>query len=246
MHHRLRNALIVSLLLCLGSFTSYGIEAQPVQPILILSPGDHSLVTAPILISAQVHAGDDGLVRVSLVDKQQNLLARQVLRINARDHHAVEFETELLFEIPAESTTAVLTVATQDHANRPVTVRSVPLTLQSGGEDRIELKFYTDPWLTVSQPEPGAMISNSPLIVVGTVTPINDYPVIFELVTERGSVIVTRQLGVESLGEEIDFEISLPYLPSLNIRDMRLVIRQTSGITGVSAILDSLPLTITP
>ena len=246
MVYRLRNVLLLCLLLCLGSVTSHSISAQPVQQIIILSPGDHSVVTSPINITTLVYPGEGALVRMTLVDQHQNLLARQVIRINGSHHEAVEFTAELAFEIPVERTTAFLTVVTQDYVNRPIAMRSVPLTLQSSGEMRIEPQLITDPWLEINQPEPGAVINDSPIIVAGTVRPINDRPVIFELITERGSVIVTRQVAVTTPGEKMAFEIPLPYSPSLRIRDIRLTIRQPSGIAGVNLILDSLPLTIVP
>jgi hypothetical protein len=246
MVYRLQNALLLCFLLCLGLITSHSISAQPVQPIIILSPGGHSVVTAPIHVTGLVHPGEGALVRVTLVDQQQNLLTRQVLRVNGSYHEAVEFTAELAFEIPVESSTAFLTVVTLDHVNRPIAMRSVPLTLQSSGELSIEPQLSTDPWLAVNQPKPGAIINDSPIIVAGTVSPINDRPVIFELITDRGSVIVTRQMAVETVGEMVAFEMPLPYSPSSRIRDIRLVIRQSSGIAGVNVILDSLPLTIVP
>ena len=246
MNQRYRTAQFLCVLFCWGVLTSHRISAQSTGPIILLSPGNHSVVTTPINVRALVHPGDGGLVRVKLVDQQQNLLARQVLRINAPTLDAVEFATELAFEIPVERTTAFLTVVTQDHVNRPIAIRSVPITLQSSGEMRIEPQLIADPWLEINQPKPGAVINDSPIIVTGMVRPINERPVIFELITERGSVIVTRQLAVETTGELMAFEIPLPYSPSLRIRDIRLTIRQSSGIAGVNVILDSLPLTIVP
>jgi hypothetical protein len=98
----------------------------------------------------------------------------------------------------------------------------------------------------IAQPDPGAVITASPVVVIGQVVPINDNPVIFSLVNERGFAIVTRQLIVEKPGEAIDFEISLPFAPTSAVRDLRLMIRQASMINGLSAILDSLPITIEP
>lgn len=246
MIHRYRTALLLCVLVCWGYLTSQRISAQSAGPIVLLSPGPQSLVTSPIQIRALVHPGESSLVRVTLVDRQQNLLARQVLRINAPDHDAVDLTTELAFEVPVERTAAFLTIMTQDHFNRPIAIRSVPIRLQSSGEMLIAPLPVADPWLEINQPKPGAVINDSPIIVTGRVRPINERPVIFELITERGRAIVTRQLAVETPGEWVAFEIPLPYLASSQIRDMRLTIRQSSGIAGVNLTLDSLPLTIVP
>lgn len=246
MSRRYRIALLICVLFGWGYLTSRGISAESVQPIVILSPVSQSRLTTPITVRARVRPGDSGLVRVTLVDQQQNLLARQVFSIDAPNHDAVDFTTELAFEIPVERTDAFLMVMTQDHAKRPIAIRSVPITLQSSGEMVIAPLLVADPWLEIDQPSPGDVINASPLVVMGMVRPINARPVIFELVTERGSAIVTRQLAGGIPGEWMAFEISLPYMPSLINRDLRLTIRQPSGIPGVNITLDSLPLTIMP
>lgn len=241
-----KKGFVLSVLLCLGLFSSYQTAAQTGQSFSILSPGENSVVTAPINIGALLVPGDGELVRVILIDGQQNLLARQVLRVNAPAHTVVELVTELAFEIPGETTSAILTIVTQDQANRPIAIRSVPLTLKSSGEGRITSQFEMEPWLTLHHPTPGAVISQTPLYVAGSVKPINDRPVIFELINEHGNAIITRQLGVEQPGELIHFQIELPYSPTPTIGDMRLVIRQTSDYPGIIAILDSVPITIVP
>lgn len=243
-HHRI--ILFLCLLFSLGFLALLNGRAQPVEPITILTPGESSLVTAPIEVSALVFPGEDGLIRVTLVDQQQNLLARQLLRVTAPTDAAVEFTTQLAFEIRRESMPAILTIATQDQAHRPLALRSAAVTLQGGGDERIEPQSIVDPWLVITQPQPGALITESPMLVTGTVTPLNSKPIIIELLTERGGAIVTKQLAVETPGEPMAFEVSLIYPPATNVRDMRLVIRQPADIIGVDAILDSRPFILAP
>jgi hypothetical protein len=245
-NHLRRFIFFVCCLFALGWLVSNPGKAQPVEPITILNPGTGSLLTAPIEVTALVRPGAYGLARVTLVDRQGDLLARQVIRLNEAQLDVVELTTQLAFEIPLESAPAVLSVTTLDHAQRPIAVRTVGLTLQGAGEVKIEPTVFSDPWLKIVQPDPKTVINTSPLIVIGQVTPINGNPVIFSLLNERGGAIVTRQLAVETPGEAIDFEISLPYTPVSDVRDMRLVIRQTSSFIGLTTILDSLLITIEP
>jgi hypothetical protein len=246
MHQIRRSILLLCCLVGLGCLVSNSGKAQPVEPITILNLGDGSLVKAPLELTAFVQPGADDLVRVALVDRQGDLLARQVVRMNAPQQDTVEFITQLAFEIPGENTAASLSVTTLDHAQRPIAVRTVGLTLLSAGDVKIEPMVFFDPWLMIAQPDPGTIINTSPLVVIGQVTPINDNPVIFSLVNERGGAIVARQLTVETPGEPIDFEISMPFTPTSAVRQMRLIIRQASRINGVNAILDSLLITIEP
>ena len=246
MQPKRRIIILLSVLLGLGLLVSRTSTAQPVEQITILTPGNGSGVTAPIDLTAEIIPGEDGLIRVTLIDRNQTLLARQLLQVNETAQVAVMFSTRLDFEIPGETTAAILTITTQDHLHRPVALRSVTLTLKSSGEDQIILHSIADPWLTITQPQPGAVITASPLIVTGQVTPLNDRPVIFELITERGGSIISKQLAVETPGEMIDFEVPLVYALPSGERDMRLVVRQTTEIGGGDAILDSLPVKIAP
>jgi hypothetical protein len=236
------------LILTLGLifFLSLSASAQPVQPITILTPGESSLVTAPIEVTALVYPGEDGVVRLTLVDRNQNLLARQLHRVETPSDGAIEFSTQLAFEIPTETSAAILTIATQDHAHRPLALRSINITLAGSGEDMIEPVSSTQSWLTITEPEPGAVISASPMLISGTVIPVNSNPIIFELLTERGGAIVSKQLAVETPGKAMAFEVPLIYPPVTETRDIRLIVRQSAGLAGVDAILDSLPVIIMP
>lgn len=216
------------------------------QPITILTPGESSLVTAPIEVIALVYPGEDGLIRLTLVDRNQTLLARQLIRVEAPSGEAIEFSTRLAFEIPVEATTALLMLTTQDQAHRPLSSRSINITLAGSGEEMIAPAQITQPWLKLTEPQPGAVINASPMLISGTVIPVNSNPVIFELLTERGGAIVSKQLAVEIPGEAMDFELLLIYPPVTEPRDMRLVIRQSAGWVGVDAILDSLSLILAP
>lgn len=246
MPQRRRTALILLLLFSLSSLVLNRGQAQPLQRITILSPGENSVVTEPIHLSAMVYPGADDLIRVALVDKQQNLLARQLIRIDAPKDTLVEFSTELAFDISGETIAAILTVGTQDELHRPLALRSVVITLKSDGQESIQPQPLVEPWLTVTRPLPNAVITESPIMLEGTVVPISGNPVNFELATERGVVISSRQLAVDDPGVPIDFQINLVYMAVTNDQEMRVVIRQSGDIPGVDAILDSLPITIIP
>lgn len=232
--------------LCLVALLSLSASAQPVQPITILAPGDNSLVTSPIEVTAILYPGEDGLVRLTLVDRNQELLSRQLLRLKAPIDKAFEFSTTLTFEIPTETTTAILTVATQDQAHRPLALRSINLTLAGNGEAALTSAASSQPWLTLTEPEPGAVINASPMLIKGTAIPVNERPIFIELLNERGGAIVSKQLVVEAPGQALDFEIYLVYPPVRQVQAMRLIVRQPAAFGGVDAILDSLPVFLTP
>lgn len=242
----MQDCRLLFITLSLALLLALSASVLPVQPITIHTPGENSLVTSPIEINASIYPGEDGLVRLTLVDRKQNVLARQLISVDVTGDTAIEFSANLMFEIPLETSSTILTIATQDGLHRPLALRSIELSLASSGDDQIRVQFASEPWLTVIEPEPGAVVNEPALDIVGTVTPVNHNPIIFEVLNERGAALVSRQLAVDVPGTPQAFEVRLA-LPSFSeAQEMRLIIRQPTGFPGVDAILDSLPLTINP
>lgn len=237
--------VIFLCLLSLSLLSQQKGDAHSQPSIIILEPGQGSAVTPPIHIAAQISPGGDNLIRVTLIDQQNNLIARKLLRVG--DQQApLHFTTDLLFEIPKESTPALLTIAIQDEHHRLQSLRSVPLMLQSTGRASIESPTNTAAWLTIEAPLPGETLSGGGFTVSGRITPPNDHPVMFDLVTESGSIVGTSQLSVPTPGETFEFQITLSYDFITSERDVRLIIRQRSDEFATDAILDSLPIILAP
>ena len=223
-----------------------GLAVAPAS-ISILEPGEGSSVTAPILISAEVEPGGDNLIRVTLIDIKDNLLARKLLKVNPIDNETpIHFETNLAYEIPTETTTALLTIATQDNYHRPQSLRSVTLTLETNGQAFIQPQTLTDPWLTITEPVPLDILGGGQFMVCGTITPVNTNSDIFELIKDNSAVIGSTQLLVPDPGKTSDFEVLLTYAFVTTITDVRLIIRQASDAYASNVILDSIPIALTP
>jgi hypothetical protein len=241
---QIRSLLLILLFLNFLSLRSG--SASTVPALLLNRPGDGSQVTSPIQISAQIGAPDSELIRVTLVDRSGNVIARQLLRQSSSDKPSFDFSTELPFEISGETSEGLLTIALLDSYNRPISLRSASLRLLSGGEDKIESTYQTEPWLTISQPQPLEDHSGGEVRVTGTVRPLIERPVFFELVTDSGAQIGTRQLPVEQAEETLDFDISVPYAYINQRQDVRLIIRQSNPQLGEIIILDSVPIFLSP
>jgi len=223
-----------------------GLALTPAS-ISILEPGEGSVVSSSIHISAEVEPGGDNLIRVTLIAIKDNLLARKLLKVNPVDNEtAIHFETNRFYEIPTETTTALLTIATQDNYHRPQSLRSVTLTLETDGQASIQPQTSTDPWLTITEPVPLDILGGGQFTVCGTITPVNTNPVMFELIKDNGAVIGSAQLLVVDPGKTFDFEISLSYAFVTTITDVRLIIRQASDEYPSNVILDSVPIALTP
>ncbi len=236
--------LFFLLSLCLLSLQTG--TAQPAPAIALLEPGEGSEVTSPIGITAQIYPGGDRLVRITLIDQQNNVLSRKLLRINSFEDTPLQFQTDLSFGIPKENSPALLTLAIQDEYHRSQSLRSVTLTLQSAGQAAIQSSISENDWLTITQPIPMQVISGGSFLVSGRISPLNNNPVMFELMTESGNIVGTSQLDIPTPGGTFDFEIILSYDFITRERDVRMVIRQRSDTFAADAILDSLPIILMP
>jgi len=236
------------LLLVLSFFTPKSGQALSSPSIAILTPGEGSQVTAPISISAEIQPGADNLIRITLIDEKEVLLARKLLRVTpGEDGVPIQLETDLAFEIPTESTTALLTVSTQDEYHRLQSLRSVMLTLESDGQTTVQAYISNEPWLVIDDPKPLDTRGGGQFSVSGTITPVNDNPVRLELIKYNGAVIGSTQLPVSEPGETFNFEVILPYSYITTTTDVRLVVRQPSNeFYGAYAILDSILIKLTP
>lgn len=203
-------------------------------------------MTSPIEISAQVQAQPQDLIRVELVERSGSVISRQLLTVKASRDVILSFKSSLAFEIPRETTDGLLTIAVQDSNNRLVALRSAVLKLLSDGENLINLQSSNSDWLTITKPQPGGKLQGGAIDVEGTVIPIIDRPVFFELITDSGGQIGWKQLAVENAGEIIEFNITVPYAYITQERDVRLIIRQTDIFYGENIILDSVPIYLSP
>ena len=158
----------------------------------------------------------------------------------------IAFDSNLTFEIPNGTMEALLTLSTQDDYHRPLALRSVLVTLNTSGETQINFNSNEDSWLDINYPQSQEIISGGKFTVLGSITPITDKPIIFELITDTGGVIGTAQLAVSQAGEGFSFELPLTYGFISTVRDVRLVIRQTIEGYATAVILDSIPLALAP
>lgn len=217
------------------------------MPVLILtSPGDDSLVTSPIEVSAELRLPENYLIRVSLTDRSGNVISRQLLRLDTSENTLSNFSTDLPFEITRDTSEGLLSITLLDVYNRPVALRSATITLLSSGEPRIEPPSQDSGWLTITEPQPGEEFSGGEVRVNGTVTPLVERPIFFELNTGSGGQIGTRQLPVITAGETFSFDVSIPFGFITERRDVRLIIRQSETKFGQDIILDSVPIFLSP
>jgi len=241
-----RSILILLLILSLSLVLPRASSAAPAPSMTILSPGEGSTVNSPLTVSAILKPGADGLIRITLMDKSGRTLSRQLLRIDAPEGEEINLDSQLLFEIPNPGLEGLLALATQDEFHRPLAERSVLVKLDDSGTVQLEPNSASGQWLDITSPKTNAALSGGQFTIQGTLTPVTDQPVYFELITDSGGQIGSAQLAVDQPGKTIAFEITLSYGFISTVRDVRLVIRQSMEDYAANVILDSLPLTLAP
>ena len=245
MTHKHLARVIFTLFLGLALLPPGTGTAENAPRIVWLTPGGGSRVVSPIQVSAEIQPEPDGLVRIELLDRQGQTISRQLLRLDADHNETLQaFTAALPFEIPGDEEGALLTLALLDAYYQPLALRSAEITLHSDGDTQITPSSQP-PWLTITAPIPMETVSGGNLVVEGTITPITQKPIIFELTTEKGAVIGSKQLAVEEPGNAQSFKIPLTYTTTIT-RTVRLVIRQTIDPYSANVILDSLPVILNP
>ena len=219
---------------------------QSIPSISIITPGDGSVLTSPIHITAELNHEASSLVRIALINDKNITIARKLLRIDKGEDNAIRFETDLYFEIPIETTEALLTVSTLDDSHRLQSMRSVTLSINSEGQSTVQAQLTNEPWLVIDEPRPEETITGGQITVSGTIHPINDSPVRFDLVKPSGAVVGTIQLLVINPGEAIYFNNTFPYAFITDTTDIRLVIRQLSDDFATDVVLDSVLIYLAP
>jgi hypothetical protein len=220
---------------------------QPTPAVSILSPGEGSVVTSPIHLSVEIQPGTDTYLRIALINGSNITIARQLEFIPLNPEESTTLDILIPYEIPTESSEALLSVTTLDSFNRPQSLRAVRLTLSPNSTDKITTPDQPESqWLTIKSPTAGATISGGKFQITGTVTPVTDNPIFFELITETGGVIGNAFLSVSNPGNPFDFDLSINYNYLSMPRDVRLIVRQTAGKYVNTVILDSLLLTLEP
>jgi len=216
-------------------------------PLTILSPGEDSEVTSPISLSAEVQPNPGGLIRIALVNRQGQEISRKLLRVDGENGlKGTTFTTELPFEIPTEQSKALLTLAILDETYQTTTIRSVEVLLKSDGNPNIQPQTSSEPWLKLHYPQPSETIEGGTLLIVGSVTPQSENPIIIELVTGENRVVGSAQLAVESPIQSKPFEITLKYNIETPTAKARLVVRQMLNPYGTTTNLDSLLIYLLP
>lgn len=217
--------------------------------MLIKRPGLFSKVKSPLTISANAMPGADGLVWVELIGEDGRNLYQTRLNFSAYAGRSISIAPEITFELLAPAELARLIVSTRDRFGRISALTSTDLILMQMGEDQIYPAGYDREPYIIRAPIEKQVISGGLLQITALARPVNENPLIVELLDEQGAVLASESLELIFPTGDLShtpFDVVLSYAVSQST-NARLVFRQesTGRIPGTVA-LTSLELTLQP
>lgn len=217
--------------------------------MLIKRPGLFSKVKSPLTISANAMPGADGLVWVELIGEDGRNLYQTRLNFSAYAGRSISIAPEITFELLAPAELARLIVSTRDRFGRISALTSTDLILMQMGEDQIYPAGYDREPYIIRAPIEKQVISGGLLQITALARPVNENPLIVELLDEQGAVLASESLELIFPTGNLShtpFDVILSYTVSQST-NARLVFRQesTGRIPGTVA-LTSLELTLQP
>ncbi len=200
-----------------------------------VSPGPMSKLVSPINLVVFVSAEYTGLTRIELIGEDGRELYRKVFR-TYNQRTASRVSEQIQFEIPTAAEVARLQVSTYDDYGRMMTYNSVRVLLLAVGENFFTPAYEPLERVVLRSPRRNAEINDGEVRIVGQIRPVNNGPVILELIDRAGTVLNSRVLYFDaSIAEYQDFETSLPYQITEKQVYARIILRQSDDrISGLA------------
>jgi hypothetical protein len=201
------------------------IPAIEIDGLRILSPGDTSRISSPLLVEAQASAG--ATLQIELIGPSGQLYFRQVL---AAPQDSL-LRLAIPFEINRSSQPARLLLSTQDEFGRLASLDSVDLTLLAPGASSTIVERHDAPHITITAPIASEQFSGGILQISGQARSEPGRPLNIELVTRSGRVLAFGEVYpvYEDGSEYGTFSLELNYEVSQR-EYVQIAIMESGGI----------------
>lgn len=200
-------------------------------------------------MEAWVTPGDDGIVNLTLIGEGGNVLFGKALNYRQYRNQSFSIMQLVEFSIPGVAETARLEIATNDLFGRKISLYSVDLILLSLGHDDLNPPLsILEPYI-IRYPERNQVFKGGSLLVTGLARPVNDNPVIIEIIDETARVIASTQVSIprpRGTESHTPFAVDIPYSVSAST-PVRLTLRQeSSGRIPGTVSLSSMKIVLEP
>jgi hypothetical protein len=196
-----------------------------------------------------VQSGEDGQVRVDLFGEDNRLITEQMLDFRRNPNSRFWVSPQIPFDITAAAEVGRLVVSSQDLKGRLIYLTSVDLILMKTGRDEVNPPaILLEPYL-IRYPRPGQTIEGGTVVVVGLARPVNNNPLILELIDDNKNIIGSAKVQVDPPSGDLShtpFQIGISYSVQ-GPTPVRLAVRQESdGKIPGTVELYSIPLVLNP
>jgi hypothetical protein len=217
------------------------------EPIIVF-PGNNASIISPLKMQLITKPGEDGLVRIELIGKDNRLIFRRLIDYRSYIDQTLLIDQTIPFEIRNDEN-ARLQVVLEDAKGRTIFINSVAITLlgvrgrESAGESPVNPHFRID------QPDLSAEIKGKSLSVLCGIKPVNNTPINIELVAKDGRTMTSRlvpitmpvdQTAFTIIKAELPYSVSAPTVVTLRIR------QESNNLIKGTVLLWSRKITINP
>ena len=225
----------------------------PNAAIQIAGPGPLSRIISPLQMTATLHTMPAGSYRIELwaepltPEGEPRLLLREVQNFISDPIPWIFLDQPLEFELSRVSELGELRILTYDRYGRQVAASSVELVLLQYGENQLTPGGDALEPLVILDPAPNILIQGGTLTVAGLARPLNNQPLLIELIAADGTLAGVQQIFLtpDPTGRHIPFTADVSYQVD-STTWVRLVISQSGDrIPGVR-ILTSLEILLSP
>lgn len=221
----------------------------PPAYLRILRPGVFSRLLSPIQVQASVSPGEDGLVLVELLGEDGRSLAQQRLDYYEYISLSIAITPKLSYTLNGVSELGRLILSVNDQFGRKIAITTEDLVLFSIGDNEFSSSHVIIAPYVIQLPFADQIIQGGTLHVRGLARPVNQNPILLDLLNEQGVSLASAQLQIPLPSGSLShnpFEVDLLYQVNAPIH-ARLTIRQESAsrIPGTVA-LWSVPINLEP
>ena len=187
-------------------------------------------MTSPFRMEAYVIPGNDGLVYLDLIGEDSRPITQEAMDFRGYISQGIWFTHKVSFAIPGVVETARLSLSVNDKVGRKIAITSVDLILLSLGTDEINPpNVVLEPYL-IRYPRVNQTIQGGVVLVDGLARPVNENPLILELIDEKKNVVGSAQMQIPPPTGDLShtpFSITIPYTVN-GFTPVRLTLRQES------------------
>jgi hypothetical protein len=203
----------------------------PSAQLTIQRPGPGSKVVSPILLRAVLHPGDDKMLYLELIGEDGRVITSQNYNFSLATDYWIYTIQEVPFTIDAYSEAARLVLYTIDRFNRTIYQASVDLILLQFGDESINVPVIENEPYLIRKPWEGGTVRGGVMEVEGLIFPVNDQPLIIEIIDELGNIVGSAEAEVAQptgLQPYVPVKTLVPYSVSKWTR-VRFTARQESA-----------------